>query len=136
MAVQRNYMFPKGSCLGSWWIRPWKFNESIWFHKDPAWIHHGSDVADFTKQHVFTWILPGCTVDPTLKVERNHMFSRRSCLGPLWTRRCRFHEPTCFHKDPARIHGGSNFECSTNPPVFTRNLPGTTMDLPRNRLAK
>ena len=57
---------------------------------DPAWIHDGSDVSDFTKPYVFTGILLGSTMGP-----------RRF---PTWVNG----ETICFHKDPAWIHDGSD----------------------------
>ena len=77
---------------------------------DPAWIHDGSDVSDFTKPYVFTGILLGSTMGP-----------RRF---PTWVN-C---ETICFHKDPAWIHDGSDLAHSTTPYVFTGILPGCIMD--------
>ena len=98
---------------------------------DPAWIHDGSDVSDFTKPYVSygscldpRWI-PPCTVHETifchrdpawihdgskmvsmLGYGRNHMFSSGSCLDPRWIRPCYVNETICFQRGPAWIHDG------------------------------
>ena len=77
---------------------------------DPAWIHDGSDVSDFTKPYVFTGILLGST------------------MGPRWFPSWDNCETMCFHKAPAWIHDGSDLAHSTKPYVFTRILLGSTMD--------
>ena len=57
---------------------------------DPAWIHDGSDVSDFTKPYVFTRILLGST------------------MGPRWFPSWDNCETICFHKNPAWIPDGSD----------------------------
>ena len=87
---------------------------------DPPWIHDGSDVSDFTKPYVFIGILLGSTMDPTLHIPRNHMFSQGSCLDLRWT------------------HDGANAGNFAKPYVFTWILLGSTMvpplHIPRNHL--
>ena len=70
---------------------------SLSFHRvrrhsamDPAWIHDGSDVSDFTKTCVFTGILLGST------------------MGPRWFPSWDTCETICFHNNPAWIHDGSD----------------------------
>ena len=76
---------------------------------DPAWIHDGSDVSDFTKPYVFTGILLGSTMVPR--------------WSPCWD----MGETICFHRDPAWIHDGSDRATSTKPYVFKGVPLGSTM---------
>ena len=76
---------------------------------DPAWIHDGSDVSDFTKPYVFTGILLGSTMVPRWL--------------PCWD----MGGTICFHWDPAWIHDGSDLALSTKPYVFKWILLGSTM---------
>ena len=97
---------------------------------DPAWIHDGSDVSDFTKPFVFIWILLGSTMDPTLHCPRNHLLSQGSCLDPRWFQdglHAGIWAKPCFHKDPAWVHDGSDHALSTKPYVFKGILLGSTM---------
>ena len=77
---------------------------------DPAWIHDGSDVSDFTKPYVFIWILLGSTMDPTLHCPRNHILSQGSCLDPRW------------------FQDGLHAGIWAKPYVFIGILLGSTMD--------
>ena len=74
---------------------------------DPAWIHDGSDVSDFTKPYVFTGILLGSTMVPGWL--------------PCWD----LGGTGCFHKGPSWIHDGSDLPVAVSwmRDKLTKTLP-------------
>ena len=85
----------------------------VWRHSamDPAWIHDGSDVSDFTKPYVFTRILLGSTMGPRWFPSWDNCETMCFHRAPAWIHDgsdlATVHETTCFHRDPAWIRDGS-----------------------------
>ena len=100
---------------------------------DPAWIHDGSDVSDFTKPYVFTGILLGSTMGPRWFPSWDNCETMCFHRDPAWIHDgsdlATVHETTRFHPclDPRWVHDGSLVGTIAKPYVFIRILLGSTM---------